>query len=429
MIAPIRQLLDQPRIPDVPAEVRRLWRASHLSRVIKPGMSVAVGVGSRGIANLQALTAATLDVIREFGAKPFVVAAMGSHGGATPEGQRDLLASYGITESALGVPIRTEMDAVELGKNSWGEIVWWDKNALAADALVTISRIKPHTDFRSSYESGILKMLVIGLGKRPGAAQHHRYGIRGLRDMLPESAKVVFEQTPFVASLGVLENAADETAKLQVVEKSDVFAVEPTLLDEARTLMGRIPFDQLDLLVIGEIGKNYSGAGIDPNVVGRLLLELAPEPESPRITRICALDLSPESHGNGTGIGLADLTTNRLVAAIDPEISHANTITACFLHRSKVPIAFVTDRECIETGLATCWQPDQAAIRMAIIPNTLEVGEIWVTKPVLADLTLNKHLQATGDLQPVPLDPVGNLRQEKLFPHSVRARRAASPAK
>jgi hypothetical protein len=425
-IAPVRQVLDQPRVADVPGEVRRLWRSSNLPRTIKPGMRVAVGVGSRGIANIQAMTAATLDVLLELGAKPFVVAAMGSHGGATPEGQRDLLASYGITESALGVPIRTEMDAVELGKNSWGEPVWWDKNALAADALVTISRIKPHTDFRSPYESGIIKMLVIGLGKRPGAAQHHRYGIRGLRDMMPESAKVVLEKTPFVAALAVLENAADDTAKLQVVEKNDVFVVEPGLLDEARRLMGRIPFDQLDLLVIGEIGKNYSGAGIDPNVVGRLLLELAPEPESPRITRICALDLSAESHGNGTGIGLADLTTHRLVAAIDPEISHANTITACFLHRSKAPIAFATDRECIETGLATCWQPDWAAVRMAIIPNTLEVGEIWVTKPVLADLTLNKHLQSTGEPQAIPFDSDGNLSQEGLFPQSVRARRSAS---
>jgi hypothetical protein len=366
---------------------------------------------------------ATLEVLRDLGAKPFIVAAMGSHGGATAEGQRDLLASYGITELALGVSVKTEMDAVAIGMNSWGETVWWDKNALAADAVVLIARIKPHTDFRGRYESGILKMLVIGLGKRPGASQHHRYGIRGLRDMLPESGKVVLEKTPFVAALAVLENAADETARLQVVEKRDLLAIEPGLLDEARTLMGRIPFDQLDLLVIGEIGKNYSGAGIDPNVVGRLLLELAPEPASPRITRICALDLSPESHGNGTGVGLADLVTTRLVQAIDPAISHANTITACFLHRSKVPIDFAIDRDCIETGLATCWQPNRRAVRMALIPNTLEVGELWVTEPVLADVRASAILEITGKLEPVPFDAAGNLMQEVLFPKSVRARR------
>jgi Lactate racemase N-terminal domain len=423
LIAPVRQTLDQPRVADVSAETRRLWRESRLPRIIKPGMRVAVGVGSRGIANLAALVRATLDVLRDLGAQPFVVAAMGSHGGATPDGQRALLASYGITDSALGVPVKTDMEVAALGTNSWGETVWWDKNALAADAVVLISRIKPHTDFRGRYESGILKMLVIGLGKRPGAAQHHRYGVRGLRDMMPESAQVILAKSPFVAALAVLENAADETARLQIVEKDEVLRVEPGLLDEARALMGRIPFEQLDLLVIGEIGKNYSGAGIDPNVVGRLMLELAPEPESPRITRICALDLSPESHGNATGVGLADLVTTRLVHAIDPVVSHANTITACFLHRSKVPIEFPTDCECIETGIATCWQPNTTALRMAIIPNTLEVGELWVTEPVLADVRISPALRATGDVQPVPFDAAGNLRQELLFPHSVRARR------
>src|SRR5207237_2686704 len=192
---------------------------------------------------------------------------------------------------------------------------------------------------------------------------------------------ITLQKTQFVASLAILENAREQTARLQVVEKEQVFDIEPKLLDEARQLMGRIPFDQLDLLVIGEIGKNYSGAGIDPNVVGRLMLELAPEPESPRITRICALELSPESHGNGTGVGLADLITHRLRDAIDPAVSHANTITACFLHRAKVPIPFATDRECIETGLATCWQPDRAAVRLAVIPNTLEVNALWVSEP------------------------------------------------
>lgn len=387
-------------------------------------MRVAVGVGSRGIANLFAIVKTTIDVLREFGAHPFVVAAMGSHGGATPAGQRELLASYGVTESALDVPILTDMEVEQIGTNSWGEPVWWDKNALAADAIVLVSRIKPHTDFRGRYESGIVKMLVIGLGKRSGAAQHHRYGIVGLRDMMPDTANVVLQKTPFVAALAVLENADDKTARLQVVERDRVLDTEPILLDEARRLMGRIPFDQLDLLVIGEIGKNYSGAGIDPNVIGRLMLELAPEPDSPRITRICALDLSPESHGNGTGIGLADLTTHRLIAAINPEISHANTLTACFLHRSKVPIAFSTDRECIEAGQATCWQPDRSKIRLAIVPNTLEVGEMWVSPAVLADVTADEKLLSTGQSVPMPFDSAGNLRQEILFPHCVRSRRS-----
>src|SRR5262249_19490419 len=181
---------------------------------------------------------------------------------------------------------------VQLGTNSWGEPVWWDKNAFEADAVVTISRVKLHTDFRGKYESGICKMLVIGLGKRDGAAQHHRWGVRGLRDMLPETARLILDKTRFAASLAVLENSRDETARLQVVDRDDVMAAEPKLLEEAKTLMGRLPFEQLDLLVIGELGKNYSGAGIDPNVVGRLLMECQTEADAPpHITRICVLDL------------------------------------------------------------------------------------------------------------------------------------------
>src|SRR5206468_3422164 len=214
--------------------------------------------------------------------------------------------------------------------------------------------------------SGVIKMLVIGLGKRDGAAQHHRWGVRGLRDMLPETARVVLEKTPFAAGLAVLENAHEQTARLEVVDRADLLGREPALLEEARGLMARLPFEQLDLLVIGEVGKNYSGAGIDPNVVGRLLIETQPEPISPSITRICALDLSPESHGNGTGCGIADLTTDRLLAQIDPVPFRMNNLTACFLWRSKLPIAFPPDRACIESGLATCWQPIEKELRMAV---------------------------------------------------------------
>jgi hypothetical protein len=326
-VAPLLQTLSQPTIADVTGEVRRQWQNSRVAQRVRRGDRVAVAVGSRGIANLARIVRATLDVLRDLGAQPFVVAAMGSHGGATAEGQRQLLADYGVSEAALHVPVKTDMTAVQIGTNSWGQPVWWDRNAWQADAVVTISRIKPHTDFRSRYESGILKMLVIGLGKRDGANQHHRWGVRGLCEMLPETGKVILEKTRFLGGLAVLENAREETARLQVVDRDEVLALEPGLLEEARGLMGRLPFEQLDLVVIGEIGKNYSGAGIDPNVVGRLLMECQPEFESPRITRICALDLSPESHGNGTGVGIADLTTDRLLARIDPKPFLMNNLT------------------------------------------------------------------------------------------------------
>jgi hypothetical protein len=388
---------------------------------------VAVGVGSRGIANLATMVRATLDALRDMGAHPFVVAAMGSHGGATSDGQRQLLAEYGVSEQALGVPVKTDMTAVQIGTNSWGEPVFWDKNALEADAVVTISRVKPHTDFRGAYESGITKMLVIGLGKRDGAAQHHRWGVRGLRDMLPETAKVILEKTPFLGGLAVLENAHEQTARLQAVDREDLLAFEPGMLVEARGLMGRLPFDQLDLLVIGEIGKNYSGAGIDPNVVGRLLVECQPEFESPKITRICCLDLSPESHGNGTGVGIADLTTDRLLANIDPVPFRMNNLTACFLWRSKLPFAMPNDRDCIEMGIQTCWQPLHDKLRMAFIPNTLELAELWVSPAVIDEVAKNPKLKVEGSPVPVPLDAVSNVLQERMFPHSVRGRRRMSP--
>jgi hypothetical protein len=425
-VAPLRQTAPQPALADVAAETRRQWRESRVAGRIRRGSRVAVGVGSRGIANLATIVRATLDSLRDLGAQPFVVAAMGSHGGATAAGQRDLLAEYGISEQALGVPVKTDMTAVRIGANSWGEPVWWDKNALEADAVVTVSRVKPHTDFRGRFESGIAKMLVIGLGKRDGASQHHRWGVRGLRDMLPETARVIVEKTPFLGGLAVLENAREQTARLQVVDRDELFDVEPRLLEEARTLMGRLPFEQLDLLVIGEIGKNYSGAGIDPNVVGRLLMETQPEFESPKITRICALDLSPESHGNGTGCGIADLATERLLVAIDPIPFRMNNLTSCFLRRSQSPFAFPTDLACIEAGLETCWQPNRQNVRMALIPNTLEVEHLWVSAPLVEEARKNSDLKISGDLQPLPFDARDNLEQEKLFPHSVRGRRKRS---
>jgi Lactate racemase N-terminal domain len=423
LVAPLRQVLQQPVVHDVAGEVRRQWQQSRLARRLRRGNRVAVAVGSRGITNVATIVRATLDVLRDLGTQPFVVAAMGSHGGGTAEGQRQLLADYGVHEAALRVPVKTDMDVVQLGHNSWGEPVWWDKNAFEADAVVTVSRVKPHTDFRGRVESGITKMLVIGLGKREGAAQHHRWGVRGLRDMLPETAKVVLEKTKFQAGLAILENARDETAVLRVVDRDELFDVEPGLLVQARGLMGRLPFDKLDLLVIGEVGKNYSGAGIDPNVVGRLLIEGEPENGRPRIVRICALDLSPESHGNGTGVGIADLTTDRLLARIDPVPFRMNNLTACFLWRSKLPIGFPTDRECIATGIKTCWQPKPEALRMAVIPNTLELADLWASPALVEEARGNAGLEITGPAQPLPFDAAGNLEQERLFPHSVRGRR------
>lgn len=421
----VRQTAPQPTVANVADEVRKQWLSSKTAKRIKKGMRIAVGCGSRGIKNYLTIAKTTIDALKELGANPFVVAAMGSHGGATREGQRELLASYEIDSDHLGVPVVSDMEAVQLGMNSWGQPVWWDKNALAADGVVTVSRVKPHTDFRGKFESGILKMLVIGLGKRHGADQVHSFGTKGLRDMLPESGKVILEKTPFLGGLAILENANEETAKVEVVDRDDLWVREPQLLDEARRIMGRLPFEAMDVLIVGECGKNYSGAGMDPNVVGRMLLEASPEAETnnPRIIRMGVLEVSPESHGNGTGIGIADLTTSRAIASIDPAPFRMNNLTARFLWRSKLPIAFETDREVIEACVDTCWQPELAKVKLCVIPNTLEVAELWISAPLVADAKNNPHLEFIGSPQPLPFDTRGNLVQEKLFPHSVRGRR------
>jgi hypothetical protein len=421
----VRQTAPQPMLADVAAEVKRQWFASRTAKRVKPGMRIAVACGSRGIKNYLAIAKATVEALAELGAKPFVVAAMGSHGGATPQGQRELLASYDLDEAHLGVPVVTDMDAVSIGTNSWGQPVWWDKNALAADGVVTVARVKPHTDFGGRYESGMLKMLVIGLGKRHGADQVHSFGPRGLRDMIPEAGKVIVAKTPFIGGLAILENANEETAKVEVVDRDDLWDREPPLLEEARGLMGRLPFKALDVLVIGESGKNYSGAGMDPNVVGRMLIEASPEVETndPKITRIGVLDVSPESHGNATGIGIADLTTTRALTGIDQTAFRMNNLTARSLWRSKLPIGFDTDREVIDACVETCWQPDSAKVKFCVIPNTLEVVELWASSAALADVAGHPHLELVGSPQPLPFDAAGNLAQEKLFPHSVRGRR------
>jgi hypothetical protein len=423
----VRQTTPPSTIADLAGAVRREWLTSRTAKRIKPGMRIAVGCGSRGIANVRTIARATVDALKELGAVPFVVAAMGSHGGATSSGQRELLASYQLDEAHLGVPVVTDMDAVDIGPNSWGQPVWWDRNALAADGVVTVSRVKPHTDFRGTYESGVLKMLVIGFGKQRGADQIHSFGTRGLRDMIPESGKVILSKAPVLGGLAILENANEETAHLEVLDRDDLYDREPVLLARASKMMGRLPFKGSDVLVIGECGKNYSGAGLDPNVIGRMLIEGTPEAETndPRVVRIAVLDISPESHGNATGIGLADITTTRALAAIDPIPFRMNNFTARSLWRSKLPFGFDTDREVIERCIETCWQPDFSQVKFCAIPNTLEVAEMWVSAPLALDLETKPNLEFIGDPVPLPFDGDGNIVQESLFPHSVRGRRAA----
>jgi hypothetical protein len=424
-IARVRQSIPQPQVADVSGTVRRLILESRIRERVPRGGTVAVGVGSRGITAIPVVARAAVDALKEMGYRPFIVAAMGSHGGATAEGQRELLAGYGVTPEKMGVEVRTEMDTVVLGTNPVGLPIYFDKNAQSADGIVILNRVKPHTDFHATYESGVLKMMVIGLGKRDGASQVHKLGLRGMKEVLPAVGKFLVENTRFALGLAIIENAADLPAEIVALEPETILDEEPKLLERARRLMGRLPFDQIDVLAVGELGKNYSGAGMDPNVHGRLMVETQNDFERPVITRLVVLDASEETHGNIVGIGFADLTTERLVAKIDPTPFRINVLTACCLERARIPITLPTDRDVFEAAIETCWRIDPAEARMVVIPNTLELNTLWVTPALEAEVKAHPHLAFETDFRPIPFSPDGWLDQEGLFPESIRARRAA----
>ncbi len=422
-LARVRQSIPQPKVEDVPATIRERIHASRLRERVKPGGTIAVGIGSRGIHGIDVVARTIVDTLKEMRYRPFIVAAMGSHGGATAEGQRDLLAGYGVTTEAMGVPVKTDMDSVVLGTNPVGLPIFFDQNAYQADGFVLANRVKPHTDFRGVHESGVLKMLVIGLGKREGASQVHKLGVRGLQEVLPAVGRFLVEKTPFALGLAILENADDETAEIVAIEPETIFDVEPGLLERARGLMGRLPFDQIDVLIVGELGKNYSGAGMDPNVIGRLMVETQPDFDRPKVTRLAVLDVSDESHGNIVGVGFADLTTERLVSRMDPVPFRINTLTSCCLERSRIPITLPTDRDVIQAALETCWRIDPADARVVVIPNTLELSTLWVSPRFDDEVRAHPRLSRESDFLPLPIDDEGSLDLIGLFPESVAGRR------
>jgi len=424
---PVVQRRKQPVVKNIAQKVKQEVLQSKRLQQMPAGSRIAVAVGSRGINHLAEYVQAMIQTLKGIGHQPFVVAAMGSHGGATAEGQRALLAHYGIQEAALGVPVKTDMEVTQLGTNASGIPVFWDKNALAADGVVTVSRVKPHTDFQGTYESGIVKMLVIGLGKQAGASVHHVYGVRGLRDFIPQSVTVILDKTKVLGGLAIVENADDEPGCIEFIDRDEVLVKEPGLLSLARAWMAQLPFQQLDLLIIGECGKNYSGTGMDVNVLGRQMLEGVPDILVPNITRICLLDLSDETEGNATGVGIADLTTTRMVQKIDKQKSDMNCLTSCCLLRSKIPIDLPSDRECLDQGLLTCWQPDLAKLRLVIIPNTLELNHLWATAAALEQLRNNKEVEIGTASRQLPWTTKGLINQAALFPESTQGRRALEP--
>ena len=406
----IRQRFEAPVLTDLPAAIHTELDRINAPAIVKPGETVAVTAGSRGVANVDVAVKATIDYLKALGAKPFVVPAMGSHGGATAEGQRSVLEHYGITEETVGAPVKATMEVVELGKTASGLPVFLDRYAAEADHVVPLNRIKAHTDFNGSIESGLMKMMVIGLGKQQGANLYHRAFFQyGFEQVITAVGGLILDTGKIAFGLGLIENAHEDTAKAVAVPAAQLLQTERELLVEAKSLMGRLPFDELDLLIIDWTGKNISGTGMDTNVIGRMMQNFEPEPAKPAILRIFVRDITEESDGNATGIGLADFTTTRLVDKIDRHATYMNGITALGPQKSKIPFYYDTDQEAIAVALDTIGLTEPEDARVIRIESTLRLTELDISKVLLEDAKLHSGLEVIGETKPLPFDDAGNL--------------------
>jgi len=390
----IKQRFNRQKIEDIPAEVRKQM-APHVNGV--SGKRIAVGVGSRGVANIALITKTVVETLKEAGAQPFIIPVMGSHGGAVAEGQKELLASYGITEEAMGVSIDASMEVECIGEIEPGYPVYVAKSALAADGIVIIPRVKPHTCFRGPIESGICKMLVIGLGKQIGADSVHSHGFASFTEYIPKIGCMVAEKTKLLFAVALVENAFEDTYKIEVVPKADVIALdrEKALLEEARSLMGRIMFDKFDVLVIDEIGKNISGDGQDPNVTGLYITKCVSG--GPEFKKSVIFDVTEESHGNANGVGMVDVTTRKLFDKIDYISMYTNIYTSTEVEAAKIPMVASNSEDALRLALKMCNGVKPGQHKIVWIKNTLELTDVLISEPLLAEARTVQDVEVISD--------------------------------
>jgi len=405
----LKQIFAAPAVADPAQATRAALAALPAEQFIRRGMRVAVGAGSRGIANYDVIVRAVCEELKRFGAEVFMVPAMGSHGGATAAGQLDVLAHYGITESTMGVPIRSSMEVVELGRT--GEfVVYQDANAAGADAIVPVNRIKPHTDFHGPIESGLLKMAAIGLGKQKGAHQFHQATARmGHAAALLAVGREVLRLSKLPFGMGIIENPLHQTARVAAVPAAALEKEEMRLLEEARQLMPHLPFDEVDLLIVDEMGKNLSGSGLDTNVIRRQTQGSFIEPGPHPVQRIYVRSLHPDSYGNAAGIGLADFVHDRLIAAMDSQATAVNVLTSLMPANARVPMHFPTDRQALEAALQTSGRQRPRDARVLWIKNTLSCETILASEAYLAETRARAELRVESELNPPAFDAHGDL--------------------
>ena len=377
----IRQHFPKNGLADVKGEVSK--ELQRLKPLIKPGSNIAVAVGSRGIRNIVLIVREVVSFIKDNGANPFIVPAMGSHGNAIAENQAQILADYGISEETIGVPVRSSMEVIELPKGDSPVPVFIDKHAYNSDGIILINRIKPHTDYHGSYESGMVKMTVIGLGKEKQASAIHSYGVYGLAELIPVVASEIISTGKIIGGLAIVENAFDDTMLVSALRSDEFFEKEPALLKAAKENMPYIPADNIDLLIIDEMGKNLSGVGVDPNIIGRMKIYGQPEPERPRVKSIIIADITKESHGNAIGVGLADVIPRSLFNKIDFPSTYTNGITSSFYERIKIPVIAETDSDAFNIALRGCGYIKKGEEKVVRIKNTLHLEELYVSDAVL----------------------------------------------
>ncbi len=407
----IRQQFDRPRVEDVPAAVRAALETLDLARVIRPGQTVALTAGSRGIANIPLVFRAVAGFLRHLGARPFLVPTMGSHGGGTAEGQRRVLESYGITEEFVGAPIRSSLEVVSLGTTSEGFPVVLDRSAAEADHIGVIARVKSHTGYQGPIESGLMKMMMIGLGKHAGALAYHRILLEYPFDQVVRSVgRTVRARAPITFGLGLVENAYDETAQVEAVPPESFEEREEQLLILAKRWLARLPFLEADVLLIDEIGKDISGSGMDTNIVGRKrALRQAPMANQPSMRLICVRGLSERTHGNAAGIGLADFTTNRLIRAMNYRATVINCLTAGYPEGANLPVHFDTDREMVDAALAIIGTRSPEEARVLRIRNTLCLEEVEISEACLALPNRATAFTPLGSARSLAFDGEGSL--------------------
>jgi len=406
-MARLKQRFPGPMLHDIPAAVREALGG--LALPIRSGQEVALAVGSRGIVNIDVAARATVEHVTRLGARPFIFPAMGSHGGGTAEGQLAVLEHYGVTEATMGCPIRATMDVVQVGE-ALGMPVWLDRYAAGADWIGVINRVKPHTDFSGELESGLFKMMTIGLGKHTGAIQGHRANIRHRYEtVITHVGREMLRKARIAFGLGIVENGYDETAKIQAFLPADLEAGERALLREAKAWMARLPFDRIDLLVVDEMGKDISGSGMDSNIIGRHATFFEPQFPGPQITFIVACDLTAHTSGNAIGIGNANFTTRRLAGKIDWTPTLINGLTACAPDACKLPAVLDTDRDAIGAALSCLGLDRPEDARVVRIKNTLRLAEVDVAEALLPELAKRSDLEQTGPPAPMGFDAQGAL--------------------